>query len=266
MDDNNEINSSQDNQNFEQQEPLSKSDAITGVISGPGDTFETLSETQKKNYWAISVIITVLISVITTFFIFRDEQIMSNTMDKEKVKLEQKMEEKVKAGKMTQEQARQSVEMAGKFMDPKGAFTQAIGYGSAVLIPFLTLFILAVVYLLALKILKTEADFTQLLNIIGLAMIVTALGAVVTLILSIFTGEISTLSLALILKSDLVGDTLNGLLLKVDVFTVWFYVIIAIGLNKIFKVSVSGAYITVFGIWIFWLVVTTGFGALMSSF
>jgi len=265
MDDNTELNNTPENQEYEQPEPLSKSDAIIGVISGPGDAFETISVTPKKNYWVIPVIITVLISIITTFFIFRDEQIMSNTMDKEKVKLEKKMEEKVKSGKMTQEQARQSLEMAGKFMDSKSYITQGIGYASAILIPFLTLFILAVVYLLALKILKAEADFTQLLNIIGLATIVSALGAVVTLILSIFTGEISTLSPALLLKSEMVGDTINGLLIKIDVFSIWFYVIIAIGFNKVFRVKPSASYITVFGIWVFWLIVTTGFGALMSS-
>ncbi|MCI0472632.1 MAG: hypothetical protein L0Y76_03515, partial [Ignavibacteria bacterium] len=135
MDDNNELNITPESPENEQIEPLSKSDAIIGVISGPGETFETLAVTPKKNYWIIPVLISVLIGVITTFFIFKDEQIMTNTMDKEKAKLEKRMEEKVKDGKMTEEQARQNLEMAGRFMDSKSYITQGIGYASTVLIP-----------------------------------------------------------------------------------------------------------------------------------
>jgi|WetSurSiteA1Bulk_404760.scaffolds.fasta_scaffold11750_3 hypothetical protein len=265
MDENNELNMTPENPENEQIEPLSKSDAITGVISDPGETFETMAVTPKKNYWIIPVVITVIIGIITTFFIFKDEQIMSNTMEKEKVKLEKKMEDKVKKGKMTEEQARQSLEMAGRFMDSKSYITQGIGYASTVLIPFLTLFVLAVVYLLALKIFKAEADFTQLLNIIGLATIVNAFGSIVTLILSIFMGEIATLSPALLVGSETAGDVLHGLFVKLDIFTIWFYVIIAAGLSRIFKLNTSKAYILVFGIWVFWLVLTTGFGALMNT-
>jgi len=265
MDNNNELNNNPENPENEQIEPLSKSDAILGVISGPGETFESMAVTPKKNYWILPVLISVIIGVITTFFIFRDEQIMTNTMDKEKVKLEKKMEDKVKEGKMTEEQARQSLEMAGRFMDSKSYITQGIGYATAVLIPFLTLFILAVVYLLALKIFKADADFTQLLNIVGLASIIVAFGSIVTLILSIFMGEIATLSPALLTGSESVGDVLYGLFIKLDLFTIWFYVIIAIGLNRVFKISTSKSYIMVFGIWILWLAVTTGFGALMNT-
>ena len=34
-------------------EQLSLTDAITGVITGPGETFETMVVTKKKNYWII---------------------------------------------------------------------------------------------------------------------------------------------------------------------------------------------------------------------
>ncbi len=261
MENNNETNIEEQEGSNEQ---LSSTDALIGVLSSPGETFETIAVTKKKNYWLLSVLITIIISLIVTFIFFRDEQIMSGMMDKQKAQLEKSMEENVKSGKMTQEQSQQAIEQAEKFMDPKGVFFQIIGYGGSILMPFLMLLVLSLVYMLVLKIFKTNADFGSLLNVVGLPLIIGGIGSIVALVLSVVTGKMSSASLALFLTDDIVGVKLNELLFKIDLFSIWYYVTVAIGLSKITKLPAGKAYITVFGVWVFWLLITTVSGMIFS--
>lgn len=239
-------------------EQLSVSDALTGVFTSPGETFETIVNTPKKTYWVIPVIISVVVGIVLAFLFFRDEQLITGIMDKQKAALEQRMEEQVKSGKMSSEQAKVAIENAEKFMDPKGVFFQVIGYGGAVISPFLILFVLSLVYLIVLKIMKADFEFTNLLNVVGLSLMITIVGGIVGLVLSIIVGEISTVSLGLIIKDSAVGLKMHELLNKIDVFTIWFYFVVAVGVSKVSKISSGKAYGIVYGIWILWIVATTG--------
>lgn len=254
MENNNETNNEVQEQTVEQ---LTSTDALIGVLSSPGETFETIAVTKKKNYWLLSVLITIIISIVVTFVFFRDEQLISGMMDKQKAQLEKSMEEKVKSGKMSPEQSSQAIEQAEKFMDPKGTFFQIIGYGGSIVIPFLMLFILSIVYLLITKIFKANPDFSSLMNVVGLPLIIGAIGSIVALVLSVVIGKMSSPSLALFLTDEVIGTKLSELLFKIDIFSIWYYVAVAIGLSKIAKISAGKAYITVFGVWIFWLIITT---------
>jgi hypothetical protein len=241
-------------------EQLSVSDAISGVIMSPGETFETLACTKKKNYWIIPVLLSIVIGVVVTFIFFRDVQLMSGIMDKQKAQLEKRMDEQVKSGKMSPEQSKQAVESAEKFMDPKSTFFQIIGYGGVVVVPFLTLFVLSLIYLLMLKVFKADVDFGNLLNVVGLPMIITIIGSIISLVLSILMGTVSTLSPALILNEAMVGSKMAEFFTKVDLISIWYYIVIAIGLSKVAKISSGKSYGMVFGVWVFWIVITSVFG------
>jgi len=237
---------------------------MTGVFTAPGETFETIVNTPKKTYWVIPVIISIIVGIIVSFLFMRDEQLISGMMDKQKASLEKRMEEQVKEGKMTNEQAKVAIENAEKFMDPKGVFFQVIGYGGAVVTPFLMLFILSLVYLIILKILKADFDFTNILNVVGLSMLVTVAGAVVGLVLSIVLGELSSLSLGLVFKDTVVGDKLHELFMKLDAFSIWYYFVVAVGVSKVSKISSGKAYGIVYGIWVLWIAVTSAVSFLMG--
>jgi hypothetical protein len=240
-------------------EQLSLTDAITGVITGPGETFETMVGTKKKNYWIIPVLLSIVIGVVVTFIFFRDAQLMSGLMDKQKAQLEKRMDEQVKSGKMSPEQSKQAIEQAEKFMDPKSTFFQIMGYGGVVVVPFLMLFVLSLVYLLLLKVLKADVDFGNLLNVVGLPMIITIIGSIISLVLSIVMGTISTLSPALILNEGMVGDKLAEFFTKIDLISIWYYFAVAVGLSKAAKISSGKSYGIVYGVWVFWIIITSAF-------
>jgi len=237
-------------------EQLSGSDAIIGVITSPGETFETIAITKRKNYWILPVLISVVIGIVVTFIFFKDEQLISGLMDKQREQLEKQMDEQVKDGKMSPEQSKQAVEQAEKFMDPKSIFFQVIGYGGVVIVPFLMLFVLSLIYMLLLKMFKAEIDFGNLLNIVGLPMIITSIGAIVGLVLSVLLGKMSSASPALLYSDGKLGD----FLLKIDLFTIWYYVAVSIGISKFAKISSGKAYGMVFGVWVFWILVTSALG------
>ncbi len=240
-------------------EQLSISDAITGVLTSPGETFNTIVNTKKKNYWIIPVLLSIVIGVVVTFIFFRDAQLMSGIMDKQKAQLEKSMDERVKSGKMSPEQSKQAIEQAEKFMDPKSVFFQIIGYGGAAIVPFLMLFVLSLIYLLLLKVFKADVDFGNLLNVVGLPMIITIIGSIISLVLSILLGTVSTLSPALILNEGIVGSKMAEFLAKIDLITIWYYIAVAVGLSKVSRISSGKSYGVVFGVWIFWIIITSAF-------
>lgn len=241
----------------EEQQELTQMDAISGVFTEPGATFETITKFPKRNFWLLPVIILVVTSVISSFLFFSDAELVGKMMDKQKQQLRERMQENVKSGKMTQEQANNAIEQAEKFMDPKGLFFKITGTAGAVVAPFLMLFVLSVIYMLLLKMFKANFEFVNILNVVGLSLIVSAIGSIIAIVLSIIMGDLTSVGLALVLKADTVGETVYTLLMKLDAFSIWFYVLVAIGLVKVAKVKPVISYSIVFGLWVIWLVVTT---------
>lgn len=241
----------------EEQQELSQMDAISGVFTEPGNTFEAIAKFPKRNFWLLPVIILVITSVVTSFLFFSDTELVGKMMDKQKQQMREKMQESVKDGKMTQEQANDAIEKAEKFMDPNGLFFKITGIAGSVVSPFLMLFVLSVIYMLLLKMFKANFEFTNILNVVGLSLIVSAVGSVIAIVISIITGDLTSVGLSIIFKADAVGDTLHALFMKLDVFSIWFYILVAIGLVRIARVKPAVSYSIVFGLWIIWLVITT---------
>jgi hypothetical protein len=240
----------------EPQEPfeeLSNADAMAGVFTAPGETFESIAAGPKKNYWIIPILITIAVGLLSTFLFMQDAELVSATMDKQKKKMTEQFEKNIKEGKMTQEDADKAMDS----MNPKGMFFKIIGFGGAVIGPFLILFILSILYLILLKIFKAEFEFANVLNVVGLAMIITAVGSILAIVISILKGEMSSVGLGLVLSESAVGEKVHSLLTKLDVFSIWFYAVVAIGLSKIAKVDMIRSASIVFGLFLLYVVATS---------
>ena len=236
-----------------QEDQLSVSDAITGVITAPGETFETIANTPRKNYWIIPVLISIVLGLISTFMFMQDAELVDKLMDKQKNKMREKFEESIKQGKMTKEDADKAIES----MNPKGTFFKIIGFGGAAVGPFIILLLLSVVYLIALKIMKAQFEFTNILNVVGLALLIATVGNLISMVVSIIKGDLSTLGLSLFISESSAGEKMYSLISKIDIFYIWFYVVIAIGLSKIARIKMLKSVIVVFFVWIVYLTVST---------
>ncbi|MBC8485486.1 MAG: YIP1 family protein [Bacteroidetes bacterium] len=237
--------------------PLTKTDAIAGVFTEPGDTFSTIAKSPKHNYWLLPVIIFIIVNLISTFLFLSDDELVSKVMDKQFRKVEQKMEENVKDGTMTQQEADIALEQTEKFMSPGSVFFLISAYGAGLVMPFVLLFALSLVYLIALKILKAEFVYVNMLNVIGLSFVILAIGKILDVVLSILTGDINTISAGLFFNEASVGESLYKLLMAVDAFVIWFLIIIAIGLSKISGIKSNVSYTLAFGVWIIWILITS---------
>ncbi|MBK8550797.1 MAG: YIP1 family protein [Ignavibacteria bacterium] len=237
----------------EQFEVLSKADAMAGVFTAPGETYETISNTPKQNYWIIPVVMAIVAGIIGTFLFMQDAQLVGSVMDKQKQKMQEQFDKNIKEGKMTQEDADKAMES----MNPKGTFFKIIGFGGSLIGPFLILFILSIVYLIVLKIMKAEFEFANILNVVGLAMLITSVGGLLGIVISVLKGEMSSVSLGLILSEGAVGEKVHSFLNKLDVFSIWFYVVVAIGLSKVARIDMVKSASVVFAIFLIYAVVTS---------
>lgn len=238
-------------------EQLSKIEAVTGVITDPGNTFENISRFSKTNYWIFPMILIVVANIIATFLFFQDEELTSKVMDKQKKQLREQMDEKVQKGDMTREDANVAIESAEKFMDPKGLFFKIIGYIMGVFSPFILLFLLSLIALVIVKILKGDFNFVSVLNVIGLGNVIIAIGVIIGTVLSVIMGDLSGVSPALIFKEEMTGTKINTFLTKLDAFYIWFYVVISIGIAKVGKVKTMPVMIILFAIFLIYSALTS---------
>lgn len=237
-------------------EAISKTDAMIGVITEPGNTYEEVAKTEGKNYWILPILIGVILGLIGSFIFMSNNELKSSVMDKQRQKMEEKMNENVKSGKMSEADKEKAIEQSSKFMDPNGMFFKLIGYGGAILGPFILLFISSVFYLIGLKIFKADFVFSNVLNVVGLAYIIAAIGGIIGIVLSVVMGKMVSPGLSLVLKEEMVGLKMFTLLSKVDIFTIWEHIVIMIGLAKIGKIETMKAGIIVFGIWFIFIAVS----------
>jgi len=253
MNEENPANTEENSEQLNQHEELSKADAMAGVFTEPGDTFETIARTPRKNYWLLPVLISAIVGLVSAFLFMQDNELASKTMDKQKQKMREKFEQNVKEGKMSQEDVDKTMET----MNPQGTIFKVFGYGGAIVGPFLILFILSIIYLVILKVMKAQVDFVNILNVVGLSMLITAIGSLLSIVASILKGDITSVGLALVLSEQAVGEKVYSLLNKFDLFSIWFYVVVSIGLSRVAKIDMIKSAAIVFGIFLLYAIVTS---------
>ena len=114
MEENNLQNQEQLSEQESGVETVSVVEAMSGVFYDPNGTFESIKKV-KKNYWVIPLVFMVVINLIASFIVMRDNEVMDKIMGKQKQKMIENMQKSVKEGKMTQEQANQAIEQTAKF-------------------------------------------------------------------------------------------------------------------------------------------------------
>lgn len=99
---------------------LSVGEAISGTLTEPSETFETISATPRRNYWLVPVLITIALSLVSTFLFMGDAELVQSVMDKQKSKLEADFDKNVKEGKMSREEADKALDS----INPESSFSK----------------------------------------------------------------------------------------------------------------------------------------------
>ncbi|MFI5211574.1 MAG: Yip1 family protein [Ignavibacteria bacterium] len=235
-------------------------DAMAGVFSEPGDTFASVKKSQKKNYWLLPLLIVIIISILSSFLVLRDEELSAEIKDKQKAAMQERIDKAVKEGKMSKEDADKQLEQSQKFMS--GGMMMVFGVIGSFFAVVIFFFLKGLIYWGSVKIFKGTAGFKDVLNVLGLAGLITSIQLIIDTVLAVLTGKLLTnIGPVLLFTEESVGKSMYKLIANFDLINIWYLVIVGIGLAKVSDLNSNKTIPLVFGLWIIWILLSS-FGPL----
>ena len=232
---------------------LSHSDKMVGVFSEPTNTFAEIAKTPPKVIdWLVPLLIFIVVSSLSSVIMISNPQIKFNMMEKQTEAMEKSFAEYVDSGAMTQEQADTQIEKVRETMEGNGTAIIISQVVATVIMGFIVFFIMCGFYYGVVRlILKGDGTFGNVMVAYGLPFYIASIQAILVVIVAMLMNKMVTdLSVATFLdldKTELVGFLLS----KLDLLTIWFYVVVGIGLAKMFKSDDTKKYVgMVLGLWL----------------
>ncbi|MCX6169298.1 MAG: YIP1 family protein [Ignavibacteriales bacterium] len=232
---------------------LSHTDKLVGVFSEPGTTFaKTAKFPPKTSDWVIPVLVLIVMIILSQLVMRTNPEIKREMRDKQIAAVQKNLDESVAKGQMTRAQADERLNTMEEAMESTGTI-QTVGLiiGTPIFV-FIVFFVVAGFYMLVTKFgLKGTGTYKDAMVAYGLPYYIAAISVIVMTIAALAMNKFITgVSVADFVGSD--KTTMTGFLLgKLDVFSIWFYVVFGIGLAKMNKSGDTQKYIiTVFAIWI----------------
>jgi hypothetical protein len=235
---------------------LSHSDKMIGVFTEPAATFAKASRFPIRTIdWFLPFLILMVLVAVTQIIVMSNPEIFYQAKEERVAQMRQTFDEMVKKGQMTQEQADEQMnKIDERFAQSRSVTGYIIQTVSILIVGFIFFFIVTGIYFLFAKfIFKDEGAFNSALLANGLTAYITAVEVVLAAILSLMIGRlINDVSVASLINADkfsFVGFILG----KLDIITIWAFIVVSIGLSKMFKSKSAGKYYgMVFGLWIGW--------------
>lgn len=201
---------------------------VFGVIFSPGKVMQSLEQKPRILFALFLTILTPIIMIYSVMpmyvqYMLNNRSVVEATYEKMNIQ-------------MTSEQIDQIIISSTKS-------TPFILAASSAAKWFLGALILWVI----IKIFKGQSKYKQILSVTGYAAVISALSAIVTIAVTRVTGvfnEVSYTSLASLLP-EMKGNFLYGAAKAIDVFSIWYYAVIAIGTAIVSKFSKKKVYLIV---------------------
>lgn len=236
---------------------MSFSDKFIGILSSPGEVFQSIAATPPKtSNWLVPLSLAIIVSIIFTFVVFTQPAIQNEMIAAQAKQFEKNIAE----GKMTQEQADRAME----FSKPGSPMFLIFGSIGAVVIFFVAIFAYALVYWLAGKIMyKSTLGYTKILEVNGLAMFITPVAILLSMVLIVAMESLYAQPSAALLVSDFdPQDKMHKALAALNLFEFWSMAVTGIGLSKVWNVSFGKGLGVVVTVWVVWtaIKILVGFG------
>jgi len=226
---------------------------LLNVFAAPGDVFEEVKNSAPSvANWLIPTLILACVGTISAAVIFSQPAIVQQIREQQQKAFDQQ----VSAGKMTQAQADQAMAMAEKFSGP--GMLKAFSAVGAVFGSFIRLFWWAfILWLLSLWFLKAKIPFLKVTEVVGLATMISVLGAIVTVLMTVIFGKLgATPSLALALGNFDPKNKIHLLLGAANIFSFWQIGVFACGLARLAAAPFAKALLIIA---LYWLAFTLFF-------
>jgi hypothetical protein len=123
-------------------------------------------------------------------------------------------------------------------------------------------FLKALIYWGGIKIFKGAASYVDVLNVLGLSAIITAIQLVVDSVMAILMGKLMVnIGPVLLVTQESVGNAMYTFLASFDFINIWYLIVAGIGLSRVSSLSSAKTISLVFVLWLIWVALTT-FGPL----
>jgi len=247
-----EVQNYPDQQDAPQESDLSHSDKAVGIITEPDNTYtETAKYPPKTIDWLLPFSLLLLFIAISTVLMMSNTNISYEIKQKQMQAIEKRFDDMVKAGQMTRQEADQQLDRIQEGMDMAGPITLIITVVSIFAGGFIIFFIVTGIYYFFSKfVLKGNGTYSSALVANGLTSYIGIIHVLAATILAFVFGRlIKDLSVASLMNTD--TASFGGFLLgKIDIISIWAYIVLGIGLARMFKSQSTGKYIILsLGVW-----------------
>lgn len=260
-------------ENLQPQEPqqeveaLTHTDKIVGVISEPSNLFSKLVFLPTKvTDWILPLLTLIVVAIVSTFIYMSNPEIKYQMQQEQEKAMREQFDKMVENGQMTREQADEQLEQSAKFLS-NPMFIYLIPSISVFIIMLLWFFVFTTLaFVLAKFVLKGDGTYGQAMTAMGLPLYISVLQSVILIIVGMVMGKMLTgLNPASLTGMDL--KTLPGFLLsRLDIFSIWFYVVVGISFAKMFKSeNVKKYIITSVATWLIFMIVIFGLAQVVPS-
>jgi hypothetical protein len=233
----------------EQSNEMSFTDKFVGILSSPGEVFQSIVGTEpKKSNWGMPLLLTIIVGIIFTFVVFSQPPIQDQMSEGQN----KAMQKRVADGKMTQEQMEAATE--NNPAKPGSPLFLILGAVGVALAGTFSLFAYSGVYFAAGKLVyKSPITYSKVIEVVGLSFFVSAIASLLTMVIVVAMGSIyASLSPTLLISDfDPINKT-HKLLAALNVFEFWSMFVISVGLSKVWNTTLGKSLGVVGGIWVVW--------------
>ncbi len=217
---------------------------LMNIVASPGEVFDEIrTAPSSAANWLLPLVLMALFGIISSCVMFSQPTIQQQIREQQ----EKAFDKQVAAGKMTRQQADDAAAMMEKFRGP----ALMMAFGSIAVTVGTLVHVLwwgFLLWLLARFGFHTPWGYGKMLELAGLPVVITALGAVVALLLGVIMGKMfAAVSLGLLVKDFDVTSKAHAALGAVNLFYLWQYSVMALGLARFTRGSTAKAFILVFG-------------------
>lgn len=260
MEENNQQNQVPETTASETAQDFTLTDALSGVFTEPGNTFLEIKRSKINTYWIIPIIIFAVITGISSFLVLNDEELSADIKKQQIDAMKEQFDKAVKEGKMTREEANEQLDKSQKMFS--GGMFMIFGLIGGTVSVIVFFFLKALVYLGVFKLFKGTAGYVNIMNVLGVASIISSVQMIIDTVLAIFMGKLFVnIGPVLLFSQEQLGKQMYTFVANFDLLNIWYLTVVGIGLAKVSNVKTSISVLTVFALWLIWILLTS-FGPL----
>jgi hypothetical protein len=221
---------------------------LTNIFVAPGEVFAEVKDSAPvPANWIAPMVIAMVAGIIYSMVVFSQPAVIQGMKDAR----EKQLQEQVSTGKITQKQADAATDVAERFMTP--TMLKTFGILGSIFATAAGLFFWALAaWLIGRFALRGPLDYMRAVEAVGLSMMISVLGAIISMLLAVIYGDPGAKpSPALLLSHFDSHNRGHVLLASLDVTTLWFLAVLSLGLARLTGTGFARAAAWLYGFWAF---------------